>query len=78
MPITNPKVIPSAACHKGISGGQLRENKTVDTKAPSFISCFLITAKTTSQPIPTINTTTYIGMKYAAPNHNFAKKLDES
>ena len=54
--ITNPNVIPRAACHKGMSGGQLNENKTVDTKAPSLISCFLTTANKVSQPIPTTNT----------------------
>ena len=56
LPITSPNVIPRAACHKGKSGGQLNENKTVDTNAPSFISCFLTTANIVSQPIPTTNT----------------------
>ena len=45
FPITIPNVIPKAACHKGRSGGQLRANKTDDTKKPSLISCFLIIAK---------------------------------
>ena len=56
LPITRPKVIPIAACHKGKSGGQLNENKIVDTKAPSLISCFLTIAKTASHPIPTTKT----------------------
>ena len=35
---------------------QYNENKTVDTNAPSLISCFLTTANSVSQPIPTTNT----------------------
>ena len=38
FPITNPKLIPKATCHKGASGGQHKANRTVVTKAPSFIS----------------------------------------
>ena len=75
FPITKPKVIPIAACHSGKSGGQLNENRIVDTKAPSLISCFLTIANKASQAIPTTNTVIYIGRKYAAPNHIFAIKL---
>ena len=46
-----------------MSGGQLRENKTVETNAPSLISCFLTIANKASQAIPTVNTTKYIGKK---------------
>ena len=63
LPITNPNDIPIAACQRGISGGQLKEKRTVDTNAPSFISCFRTIAKSVSQAIPTINTTIYIGRK---------------
>ena len=49
--------MPNAACHSGKSGGQLNENKTVDTKAPSFISCFLTMANKASHAIPTAKTT---------------------
>ena len=55
LPITIPNVIPKAACHKGRSGGQLRANKTEDTKKPSLISCFLIIANKISHDIPTKN-----------------------
>ena len=56
FPITKPNDIPIAACHNGISGGQLSENKTVDTKAPSLISCFRTIANKASQAIPTAKT----------------------
>ena len=56
LPITRPKVIPIAACHNGKSGGQLKEKRMVDTKAPSLISCFLTIANKASQPIPTTKT----------------------
>ena len=63
LPITIPKVIPIAACHKGKSGGQLRANKIEETNNPSLISCFLTTAKRISHKIPTANVTAYIGIK---------------
>ena len=63
LPITIPKVMPIAACHKGISGGQVKANKIVVTKAPSLISWFLMLAKSASQAMATINTTRYIGIK---------------
>ena len=56
LPTTIPNAIPEAACHSGMSGGQLSENNTVDTKAPSLISCLLTVAKIASQAIPTIKT----------------------
>ena len=56
FPTTIPKAIPLAACHKGISGGQLSENRTVDTNAPSLISCLLIVEKIASHAIPVMNT----------------------
>ena len=63
LPTTIPKAIPLAACHNGLSGGQLRENSTVETNAPSFISCLLIVANIASQAIPTTKTVAYIGKK---------------
>ena len=58
LPTTIPNAIPVAACHNGISGGQLSENNTVETKAPSLISCLLMVAKIASQAIPTTKTVT--------------------
>ena len=60
---TIPKLIPTATCHSGASGGQHNANKTVVTKAPSLISCPLTIANTTSHAIPTIKVTRYMGMK---------------
>ena len=54
---TIPKLIPTATCHNGASGGQQSAKRTVVTKAPSLISCPLTIAKTTSHNIPTINVT---------------------
>ena len=48
--------MPEAACQSGMSGGQLSENNTVETNAPSLISCLLIVAKIASQAIPTTKT----------------------
>ena len=58
-----------------MSGGQLRENKTVETNAPSLISCFLTTANKASQAIPTVNTTKYIG-QYTNSNFRHRRRFD--
>ena len=53
--MTIPNVIPSAACQRGRSGGQLKANNTDDTKKPSLTSCFLMIANKISHEIPTKN-----------------------
>ena len=57
LPITIPKVMPMAACHKGKSGGQLRAKRIEDTKSPSLISCLRTTANKISHKIPTAKVT---------------------
>ncbi|MMZ65426.1 hypothetical protein D1872_278310 [compost metagenome] len=56
MASTTPKVIPSAACHRGSSGGTIRANRMEVTKKPSLISCLRTMANSTSQKPPTRNT----------------------
>ena len=58
FPTTIPNAIPVAACQSGMSGGQLKEKRTVETKAPSFISCLLTVAKIASHAMPTTKTVT--------------------
>lgn len=57
LPITTPKVIPKAACHKGMVGGTIRAKRIEVTKKPSLTSCFLTIQNKTSQNAPTANTT---------------------
>ncbi len=60
---TTPKLMPSAACHSGVVGGRISGNRMPVTKKPSFTSCFLTIAKSTSHEPPTAIVTTYIGRK---------------
>lgn len=53
LPIITPKVIPTAACQRGIVGGRVNGNSNPVTKNPSFISCPLITAPRNSHASPT-------------------------
>ena len=50
---TTPKLMPSAASHRGSVGGQMSGKSMPVTKKPSFTSSFLTIAKPTSQVSPT-------------------------
>ena len=52
--ITTPKLMPSATCQSGVSGGRVRANSTEVTKKPSLTSCLRTDAKRTSQKPPTM------------------------
>ncbi|CSC09111.1 Uncharacterised protein [Vibrio cholerae] len=56
MATTTPKVIPSAACHRGRVGGTIRANRIEVTKKPSLTSCLRTIQNNTSQKPPTMNT----------------------
>ena len=49
LPITIPKEIPRATCHKGIAGGNVNGNNNPETRNPSLISCLRVIAKSTSK-----------------------------
>ncbi|OPZ06975.1 MAG: hypothetical protein BWZ10_02925 [candidate division BRC1 bacterium ADurb.BinA364] len=61
LPITTPKLMPIATCQRGIVGGQISGKSIPVTKKPSFTSCFLTTAKRTSQAPPTAKVTISTG-----------------
>ncbi len=63
LPNTTPKLMASAACHNGVSGGQISGNSRPVTKKPSLTSSLRRTAKPTSQPRPTTIVTAYSGTK---------------
>ena len=75
LPSTTAKLTASAACHSGVSGGQISGNSSPVTKKPSFTSSLRTMAKATSQLKPTTMVTTYSGMKYSAPWIMLAAKL---
>jgi hypothetical protein len=49
--------IPSATCHKGISGGKISVYSIEETRKPSFTSWPRTVANKTSQTPPTANVT---------------------
>ena len=49
LPITTPNVVARATIHNGIVGGMTKGINIPVTRNPSFISCFLTTAKIISQ-----------------------------
>src|SRR5690554_3740429 len=75
LPITTPKLIPRATCHKGMLGGQIRANKMEVTKKPSFTSWPRFMANSTSQKPPTTKVTAYTGIKYQKPCQKLSQTL---
>ena len=75
LPSTTPKLIASAACHSGVSGGRISGNSRPVTKKPSLTSSFRTTENVTSQAIPTTIVTAYSGRKYSAPWVTLASRL---
>ena len=53
LPITTPKMIPSAHCHKGKVGGSVNGNSIPVTRKPSLTSWPRMIVKTTSAIPPT-------------------------
>ena len=53
FPITTPKEMPRATCHRGIVGGRVSGNNRPVTRNPSLILCFLRLANSSSQKNPT-------------------------
>ncbi len=51
---TTPKLMPSAASHRGSVGGQMSGKSMPVTKKPSFTSWRRTMAKSTSHAMPTV------------------------
>ena len=61
LPITIPKLVPIATCHKGMVAGKVSGIKAQVTKKPSEMGCRLTTANRISHTAPVANVTVRIG-----------------
>jgi hypothetical protein len=57
LPTTTPKLMPSATCHSGMSGGSVNANRIDVTKKPSLTSCPRTAANRISHAMPTAKVT---------------------
>ena len=52
LPMTTPKMIPTATCQSGMSGGRVKGNSSEVTRKPSLISCLRMIEKMASAVPP--------------------------
>ena len=58
LPMTTPKLMPSATCHSGVVAGRIAAYKSEVTKKPSLTSWLRTPANRTSQNPPAAIVTT--------------------
>ena len=78
LPMTTPKEMPTATCHRGIVGGRVRGKSMPVTRKPSFTSWRRIVENRASQKPPTALHTRKTGRNQRAPWTTLATRLPGS